>query len=396
MIHWICILIVALLIPSNECRIRSKVLCTKIDFRTVKCYGLHFVIPRNGTSIAEEPTLGFTGMRDLIMAFASLLLAGVASGLTLGLFSLDPIKIEVMKNSGTPSQRSQAAIIMSITKNHHVLLVTLLLTNAIAAECTPIFLEQVFSPMASVTVGTLGLLIFGEIVPQSLFKRYPVRLGVLFTPLVWLLLVVFFFVSYPFGKILDCLVGSNPDRFYDRKGLKQLMQIHLHNPLTEVEVLLSQQTFELGVKMIKDKLVNLDTIYSVSYEDPIPRESLVELPFSSLPLFPYLPVYSGHRNNLIGVLNMYEILKNTNTILDIKNYAIYHLPLVNLNSTLSHLYSNLQKAPVPVAIVTESTRNETSHHQNIVGLIGPQQIFDDTIRIDKVINSVRLDVKDNT
>ncbi|GFR50492.1 hypothetical protein Agub_g12757 [Astrephomene gubernaculifera] len=61
-------------------------------------------------------------------------MAGLMSGLTLGLMSLDTVELEVLKRSGTPEERACAIKIMPVIKHQHFLLVTLLLCNAAATE----------------------------------------------------------------------------------------------------------------------------------------------------------------------------------------------------------------------------------------------------------------------
>lgn len=60
--------------------------------------------------------------------------AGMVSGLTLGLMSLDAVEMEVLKRSGTEFEKRAAARIIPVIANEHFLLVTLLLCNALATE----------------------------------------------------------------------------------------------------------------------------------------------------------------------------------------------------------------------------------------------------------------------
>lgn len=62
--------------------------------------------------------------------------AGLASGLTMGLLSVDRLKLQVKMQCGTKEERKQAEIIMPLimAENHHYLLVTLLLFNAVAVS----------------------------------------------------------------------------------------------------------------------------------------------------------------------------------------------------------------------------------------------------------------------
>ncbi len=61
-------------------------------------------------------------------------MAGLMSGLTLGLMSLDSVDLEVLKRSGTELEKKHAERIIPVVKNQHLLLVTLLLCNAAAME----------------------------------------------------------------------------------------------------------------------------------------------------------------------------------------------------------------------------------------------------------------------
>ena len=85
----------------------------------------------------------FSCMADVInaaMAFLCILMAGLASGLTIGLMSLDISKLEVKALIGTPEEVKAALKLLPVLRKHHLLLVTLMLFNSIANEALPIFL----------------------------------------------------------------------------------------------------------------------------------------------------------------------------------------------------------------------------------------------------------------
>ena len=62
------------------------------------------------------------------------MLAGLASGLTLGFLSIDEIELELKVRNGTPEEKIMASKIIPIIHHHHNLLVTLMVTNAFAME----------------------------------------------------------------------------------------------------------------------------------------------------------------------------------------------------------------------------------------------------------------------
>lgn len=56
---------------------------------------------------------------------------GLGAGLTIGLMALDQVSLEVIRNSGTPTQRKYAARIAPLRKDGYMLLVTLLLASTV-------------------------------------------------------------------------------------------------------------------------------------------------------------------------------------------------------------------------------------------------------------------------
>jgi len=85
------------------------------------------------------------------------------SGLTIGLLSLDPTQIQVLKKSAPPPQSIYATKIEPIRKNGHLLLVTLLLTNTIINETLPVLFHDInLDGWQAILISTALVLIFGE------------------------------------------------------------------------------------------------------------------------------------------------------------------------------------------------------------------------------------------
>lgn len=98
-------------------------------------------------------------------------LAGLMSGLTLGLMSLDQVELEVLKRSGSRREQKYAAAIAPLVSNAHFLLVTLLLCNACAMEALPLFLDSLADPLTAIVVSVTAVLVFGEVLPQAVCSR---------------------------------------------------------------------------------------------------------------------------------------------------------------------------------------------------------------------------------
>eukprot|EP00768_Dysnectes_brevis_P000916 gnl/Dysnectes_brevis/1212_a1355_2454.p1 GENE.gnl/Dysnectes_brevis/1212_a1355_2454~~gnl/Dysnectes_brevis/1212_a1355_2454.p1 ORF type:complete len:415 (+),score=110.01 gnl/Dysnectes_brevis/1212_a1355_2454:20-1264(+) len=167
---------------------------------------------------------GMAVLYDICIALLLVLTAGLCSGLTLGLLSQDDIDLAIIIKVGTPEQKKQAAIIQKLTSNKHRLLVTLLLSNALAMEALPIELDKIFSPTVSIIISVTAVLVFGEVIPQALCKAHALKIGAATAPITSALMTITFPISYPMGKALDKLL-PHQDTVWDAARMNQLALI---------------------------------------------------------------------------------------------------------------------------------------------------------------------------
>ncbi len=88
------------------------------------------------------------------------------SGLTVGYSSINPLNLEIKLENGTELEKEEAKKILPILEKKHLLLATLLLSNALAMESLPIFLDAIMPATLAIILSTTVVLVFGEIVPQ--------------------------------------------------------------------------------------------------------------------------------------------------------------------------------------------------------------------------------------
>ena len=144
---------------------------------------------------------------------------GLASGLTMGLLSLDETKLEIKSILGTDHERQAISLILPIIKRHHLLLVTLLLFNAISNETLPIFLGEIVPNYIAILLSVSLVLIFGEIIPSALFTgSLQLRTVCYFINFVQLLTYFFYPISYPISLLLDYWFGDDSSNDSDGVG----------------------------------------------------------------------------------------------------------------------------------------------------------------------------------
>jgi metal transporter CNNM len=91
----------------------------------------------------------------------------------------DHVHLQVIARSGTPKERNDAKRVLDVLqRGRHWVLVSLLLGNVITNETLPIVLNrEVKGGWLAVLASTLLIVIFGEIIPQSVCAKYGLSVG---------------------------------------------------------------------------------------------------------------------------------------------------------------------------------------------------------------------------
>ena len=135
--------------------------------------------------------------------------------------------MRIKAQSGTPKERECAAKVLPIIQNHHLLLVTLMLWNASAAEALPVFLDKIVPEFVAVIISVTLVLLFGEILPSSLLTGpKQLEIAASLSPLVYLAYGIFFPVAYPIAKLLDWFIGHDEGMtVYTRAEIKTMLNL---------------------------------------------------------------------------------------------------------------------------------------------------------------------------
>ena len=172
---------------------------------------------------------------NAIGALVCISIAALAAGLTLGMLGIDPLLLLIkIRASDDPVERQQAATLLPIVKQHHRLLVTLLLMNAVANEALPIFLEALVPPSLAIVFSVVFVLFFGEIIPSAIFTGpNQMKIASALTPLVKTAMFLLYPIAGPIAKLLDVLLHDEDDHgsAYNRGELSALIRIQYEERL---------------------------------------------------------------------------------------------------------------------------------------------------------------------
>ncbi|KAL5339467.1 hypothetical protein BJX70DRAFT_153725 [Aspergillus crustosus] len=244
----------------------------------------------------------------LSVAAALVLSGGAFAGLTIALMGQDEVYLQVIQTSGdSPSERKNAASVLRLLKRgKHWVLVTLLLSNVITNETLPIVLDRSLGGGWPAILGsTVLIVIFGEIVPQSICVRYGLPIGAWMAPCVLVLMYIMAPVAWPVAKLLDRLLGEDHGTIYKKAGLKTLVTLHktlgeAGEQLNSDEVTIISAVLDLKEKSVGTIMTPMDDVFTMS-ADTILDEPTMDLILSQG--YSRIPIHAPENpRNFIGML----------------------------------------------------------------------------------------------
>ncbi|KAL8540486.1 hypothetical protein ACS0TY_001935 [Phlomoides rotata] len=298
-----------------------------------------------------------------VVAFL-VLFAGLMSGLTLGLMSLGLVDLEVLAKSGTPKDKQHAAKILPVVRKQHLLLCTLLIFNAAAMEALPIFLDSLVTAWGAILISVTLILLFGEIIPQSVCSRHGLAIGAALAPVVRVLVWICFPIAYPISKLLDYLLGHGHKALFRRAELKTLVNFHGNEAgrggeLTHDETTIIAGALELSEKTAGDAMTPIAETFVIDINAKLDRNLMniiLEKGHSRV------PVYYEQPTNIIGLV----LVKNLLTVhpeneLPVKSVTIRKIPRVPETMPLYDILNEFQKGHSHMAVVVRQCYNATIH-----------------------------------
>ncbi|KAG6895234.1 hypothetical protein C0992_002456 [Termitomyces sp. T32_za158] len=320
-------------------------------------------------------------------AFAALipvlvLLSGLFAGLTLGYMSLDETQLSVLSISGTPKQREYANKIMPVRKNGHLLLVTLLLSNMIVNETLPVISEPVLGGgLQGVVVSTVLIIIFAEIIPQSIFTRHGLYLGAKLATLTKCLILVLGIIAWPVAKLLEWVLGPHHGIIYRRAELKELIALHSSSSphggdLKMDTVTIIGATLDLQEKVVKQAMTPIEDVFMLSIDSKLDFDLLkkiVQTGHSRVPVYEEIevPVSTSGAvavsermqkvKKILGILLVKQcVMLDPKDATPLRKIPLNKVPFVPNNEPLLGILDKFQEGRSHMAIVSRFSMEKVS------------------------------------
>lgn len=242
-----------------------------------------------------------------VASMALVLLGGAFAGLTIALMGQDSIYLQVVSGDPCePQYKNAKRVLKLLNKGKHWVLVTLLLANVIVNESLPVVLDRTLGGGVAAVVGsTVLIVIFGEIVPQSICVRYGLPIGGYMSKPVLMLMYLTSPVAWPTAKLLDWILGEDHGTVYKKSGLKTLVTLHkslgeLSERLNQDEVTIITAVLDLKDKPVSEVMTPMDDVYTLA-EDHVLDEKTMDNILSSG--YSRIPIYrAGNPSDFVGML----------------------------------------------------------------------------------------------
>lgn len=316
-----------------------------------------------------------------ILVFIAILLQAFFTASEMAFTSTDRIKLKSIMDSGDP----RAVKLHSFLEKEGLYLGTTLFGTNIAVVVSSVlvtrilmeYFEPSLSPLLTTCIMVPVTLIFAEIVPKMIARQFSTIFALravvplssfygLFHPMIVAVNSVARFLLTPFSK-----KRTSWEETFTKRDLKRILLMGQETGEVEAdEVELIHKILDFGAKKVEEIMVPLYRLSSISADDSI--DDLKRL--VSLTGFSRIPVYRKTKNNIIGIINIYDILfkeedaEKKASLEDFVRAPVY----VNKSDPLDMALTRLRNQKQPMGIAVDS-------NNNVGGIITIEDILEEIV-----------------
>uniref|UniRef100_A0A3Q0S8J2 Metal transporter n=1 Tax=Amphilophus citrinellus TaxID=61819 RepID=A0A3Q0S8J2_AMPCI len=321
---------------------------------------------------------------QVIIVSCLLVLSGMFSGLNLGLMALDPMELRIVQSCGTEKEKKYARKIEPIRSKGNYLLCSLLLGNVLVNTTLTILLDDLIgSGLGAVVASTIGIVIFGEIVPQALCSRHGLAVGANTILLTKFFMFLTFPLSFPVSKLLDFLLGQEIGTVYNREKLVEMLKVtEPYNDLVKEELNMIQGALELRTKTVEDVMTPLANCFMIQADAVLDFNTMSEIMESG---YTRIPVYDEERSNIVDILYVKDLAfvdpddcTNLKTITKFYNHPVH---FVFHDTKLDAMLEEFKKGKSHLAIVQKvNNEGEGDPFYEVLGLVTLEDVIEEIIK----------------
>lgn len=344
--------------------------------------------------VCAKPPVDFADPVLYVKLAASLVLmclSGLFSGLTLGLLGLDLNTLSIVsKSDPKPSWRKYAKKIIPLRRDGNLLLCTLLLGNVMVNAAFSILTSDLTSGVIGFIVSSALIVVFGEILPQSICSRYALPIGAYTRPIVVCFVFLLFPLAYPLSLLLDFILGQELGQLYNNEGLKELLELHAQNQGTELgsdSAVILQGAIDFTSRTVGDIMTKIDKCFMLEASEKLDVDNLSKIWQTG---HSRIPVFKESRDNIVGLLFTKDlILLNPEEEIPLKTVLTFYgrealrvFEDTHLNAILSLFKTGKSHLAIVEQVVEPS---EGDPYYKPVGLVTLEDVIEEIIK-DEIVD----------
>ncbi|KAI5624366.1 metal transporter CNNM4 isoform X1 [Silurus asotus] len=334
--------------------------------------------------VVEEKTSLLPLWIQIILVICLLALSGMFSGLNLGLMALDPMELRIVQSCGTDKEKRDARKIEPIRRKGNYLLCSLLLGNVLVNTTLTILMDDLIgSGFGAVVASTVGIVIFGEIVPQALCSRHGLAVGANTIVLTKFFMLLTFPLSFPISKLLDCVLGQEIGTVYNREKLLEMLKLtEPYNDLVKEELNMIQGALELRNKTVEDIMTSLNNCFMIKSDAVLDFNTMSEIMESG---YTRIPVYEDERSNIVDILYVKDLAfvdpDDCTTLKTVTKFYNHPVHFVFHDTKLDAMLEEFKKGKSHLAIVQRvNNEGEGDPFYEVLGLVTLEDVIEEIIK----------------
>ena len=316
------------------------------------------------------------GIQILILVVL-LLLSGFFSSSETALVAVNKIKIRTLAEEGS----SRAKTLLKIFENESKMLSAILignnLVNTYAASIAATIAYSFGGAAVSVATFliTFLILVFGEITPKTMATKNSEKLALMFGPIIMFLIKILtpaiWFVNL-FSQVILRILGVNDKgsgTSMTESELRTIVDVsHEEGVIEKDEKEMINKVFDLGDAIARDVMV--PRVYVVMADVKSSYKDLIQL--FRQEKFTRIPIYEGNPDNIIGLVNMKDLLLYEN----LENFEIRKVlrkPYFTVeNKKVSELLIEMKQSTFNLAIVLDE-------YGELAGIVSLEDIVEEIV-----------------
>lgn len=302
-----------------------------------------------------------------ILAASLLGLSALFSGMTIGLFALEPGELRRKMELGS----KEAAQVYPIRARGNQLLVTLILGNVLVNSALTVVLNSVTVGIVAVIASTILITTFGEVLPAAFLNKHGLKFGAILAPYLNLLMVYTSPLTKPAALFLDRTIGVRDYGVYSKEELLKIMDEHVgqSSDIEDEDLSIAKHALSFADKHISDVMLPKVKMIALKEDDVISPNLLSQLHDSPDSSF---PVYTGSLDNITGTLYLRDLIELDPKITKVHQVMDKGALYVNGNQTLDHALSAFLHTKHHLFVVIDDK-------EKTLGVVTIEDIIDEVI-----------------